>query len=47
LYCAELPADSGADLDRLIVSTATPPRYSEGSVVVSAGWLPAADEPWP
>lgn len=47
VYCAELPADSGADLDRLVVSTATPPRYADGRVVVSAGWLPVADEPWP
>ena len=47
VYCAELPADSRADLDRLIVSTATPPRYADGRVVVTSGWLPAADEPWP
>jgi len=47
VYCAELPADSGADLDRLIVSTATAPRYADGRVVVSAGWLPVAEQPWP
>ncbi len=47
VYCAQLPADSAVDLDRLVVSTATPPRYVDGRVVVRAGWLPAADEPWP
>ena len=47
VYCAELPADSGADLDRLVVDTAVPPRYEDGRVVVAAGWLPAGEEAWP
>ncbi|HEY3337412.1 MAG TPA: beta-L-arabinofuranosidase domain-containing protein [Propionicimonas sp.] len=47
VYCAELPAGSAEDLDRLVVSTATPPRYADGRVVVSAGWLPAGEAPWP
>jgi DUF1680 family protein len=47
VYCAELPAGADVDLDRLVVSTATQPLYAEGHVLVSAGWRPVDDEPWP
>ncbi len=47
VYCAELPADSDADLDSLVVNTAVPPRYADGRVIVAAGWLPAGEGSWP
>ena len=47
VYCSELPADSDADLDSLVVNTGVPPRYADGRVIVAAGWLPAGEEPWP
>jgi len=47
VYCAELPATSEADLDGLVVSTATPPRYADGIVLVDAGWLSPEEGSWP
>lgn len=47
VYCAQLPAARGTDLDRLVVSTATPPAYADGQVTVSAGWLDVPDASWP
>ncbi len=47
VFCAELPAGAGDELDRLVVDTGVEPSYSDGRVVVSARWLQRADSAWP
>lgn len=47
VFCAELPAGAGDELDRLVVDTGVEPSYADGRVLVSARWLRPADSAWP